>query len=245
MLRKIQSFSDPRLYALSVVAENLAKCTQPLVPERVFMAGGTGRWTGGDGQADRRRGRRQGLLGLLLNLLVAEKSGFQLTETSAGSELEAFSEKVTRQAMDAIEQAVLATQRYDFGSPRQRRGPATAAKTVVSSSRIENGRSTHSHVDGALIELRHNRNRGRVSTRPQRRAHPVWARRISNPGLHDRPSCRGHPGRSGFTSSQQIPPVIETIANMKSTRSQRLGVSIEDHPDGLRTEHMRRSFRTY
>ena len=40
LLQKIESFSDPRLYALSVVAQNLAKCTQPLVPERVFIAGG-------------------------------------------------------------------------------------------------------------------------------------------------------------------------------------------------------------
>src|SRR5262249_2325931 len=42
LLQKIQSFSDPRLYALSVVAQNLAKCTQPLVPERVFITGGNG-----------------------------------------------------------------------------------------------------------------------------------------------------------------------------------------------------------
>ena len=42
LLQKIESFSDPRLYALSIVAQNLAKCTQPLVPERVFIAGGAG-----------------------------------------------------------------------------------------------------------------------------------------------------------------------------------------------------------
>ena len=39
LLRKIQSFSDPRLYALSLVAEQLAHSSQPLVPERVFIAG--------------------------------------------------------------------------------------------------------------------------------------------------------------------------------------------------------------
>ena len=50
LLRKIQSFSDPRLYALSIVAQNLAQCTQPLVPERVFIAGGGGsNGHGGDG----------------------------------------------------------------------------------------------------------------------------------------------------------------------------------------------------
>ena len=67
LLRKIGSFGDPRLYALSVVAEQLSHSSQPLVPERVFMAGG-------DGQAG---GGAAGMLGMLINLLVAEKSGFQ------------------------------------------------------------------------------------------------------------------------------------------------------------------------
>ena len=42
LLRKIQSYSDPRLFALAMVAERLAESKQPLVPERVFMAGGQG-----------------------------------------------------------------------------------------------------------------------------------------------------------------------------------------------------------
>ena len=78
LLRKIQSFGDPRLYALSLVAEQLAHSSQPLVPERVFMAGAQ--------RHRRRRPRRRGqpgLLGLLINLLVAEKSGFQLADTGA------------------------------------------------------------------------------------------------------------------------------------------------------------------
>ena len=90
LLRKIQSFSDPRLYALSIVAENLAKCTQPLVPERVFIAGGAGgTGTGGENATDRRPAAGSGLIGLLLSLLVAEKSGFQLAEHPAGSDLRA------------------------------------------------------------------------------------------------------------------------------------------------------------
>src|SRR5581483_11959306 len=39
LLRKVASFGDPRLYALSVVTEQLTHSTQPLVPERVFTAG--------------------------------------------------------------------------------------------------------------------------------------------------------------------------------------------------------------
>src|SRR5262249_3433578 len=66
LMRKISSFGDPRLYALSVVAEHLAQSKQPLVPERVFVSGG--------GTETNQAG---GTLGLLFNLLVAEKSGFQ------------------------------------------------------------------------------------------------------------------------------------------------------------------------
>src|SRR4029079_14751685 len=42
LTRKIASFADPRLYALSVVAEHLSHSTQPLVPAQVFMSGGGG-----------------------------------------------------------------------------------------------------------------------------------------------------------------------------------------------------------
>src|SRR4029077_11396799 len=41
LLRKIQSFSDPRLFALREVAGRLADSSQPLVPERLFI-GSTG-----------------------------------------------------------------------------------------------------------------------------------------------------------------------------------------------------------
>src|SRR5207237_9175974 len=47
LLRKIASFGDPRLYALSQVSEQLAHSSQPLVPERVFVSGGSGDSTGG------------------------------------------------------------------------------------------------------------------------------------------------------------------------------------------------------
>ena len=59
LLRKIQSFSDPRLYALSIVAQGLAKCNQPLVPERVFISGGGGgAGSPSDGADERRRRSR-------------------------------------------------------------------------------------------------------------------------------------------------------------------------------------------
>jgi uncharacterized membrane protein YqiK len=101
LLRKIQSFSDPRLYALSLVAEQLAHSAQPLVPERVFVAGGNG--TGENGHTE---AAGAGMLGLLINLLVAEKSGFQLSDTAASSALQEFAERMAKQAMESMEQAV-------------------------------------------------------------------------------------------------------------------------------------------
>jgi uncharacterized membrane protein YqiK len=74
LLRQIASYGDPRLYALSRVSEHLSHSAQPLVPERVFLAG-NGADTNGSTHSPNAAG---GLLGLLVSLLVAEKSGFQV-----------------------------------------------------------------------------------------------------------------------------------------------------------------------
>jgi uncharacterized membrane protein YqiK len=67
--QKVTAYTDPRLYALSLVAERLSQSQQPLVPERLFVTG-----NGGDGQA---APAAQGLLGTLISLLLAEKAGWQ------------------------------------------------------------------------------------------------------------------------------------------------------------------------
>src|SRR5438552_3974620 len=103
LMRKISSFGDPRLYALSVVTEQLTHSSQPLVPERVFMAGGNGDQTGSSGSA-------AGMLGLLLNLLVAEKSGFQPVDATEMSGLKGLSETLTREAVESMRKAALVTQ---------------------------------------------------------------------------------------------------------------------------------------
>jgi uncharacterized membrane protein YqiK len=97
LLRKIGSFGDPRLYALSVVAEHLSKSQQPLVPERMFVAGGNG--TSGDGQAS-----TNGMVGLLFSLLVAEKSGFKLADDDP--DLKALREYADKMTQDATAEAV-------------------------------------------------------------------------------------------------------------------------------------------
>jgi uncharacterized membrane protein YqiK len=95
LLRKIGSFGDPRLYALSIVSEQLAHSTQPLVPERVFQATGNG---------EPAQGGTSGMLGLLINLLVAEKSGFQMTDNGEVAGLREFADRMARQAMQSMEQ---------------------------------------------------------------------------------------------------------------------------------------------
>jgi uncharacterized membrane protein YqiK len=100
LLRKIGSFGDPRLYALQLVAEHLARSSQPLVPERVFMAGSNGE--NGHGAAP-----SQGLLGLLISLLVAEKSGFQPADTQGMASLQEFADRMTREAMESMQQSAL------------------------------------------------------------------------------------------------------------------------------------------
>jgi uncharacterized membrane protein YqiK len=67
--KKIASYGEPRLFALALVTQYLAQSQQPLVPERVFVSGAP---AGEDG-----RSPGQGLLGALIDLLVAEKAGFE------------------------------------------------------------------------------------------------------------------------------------------------------------------------
>ncbi|MGC4004837.1 MAG: SPFH domain-containing protein [Pirellulales bacterium] len=77
LLRKIRSLGDPRLYALQEVSSRLAASKQPLVPERLFVTGGQA----ADGSPS-----NAGILGTLLELLVAEKSGFQPSTTPDDAE---------------------------------------------------------------------------------------------------------------------------------------------------------------
>jgi uncharacterized membrane protein YqiK len=93
LMKKVASFGDPRLYALSVVAEHLSKSQQPLVPERMFVTGGSGN----DGNAT------TGLLGTLIGLLVAEKSGFSITQTADLADLKQFSDRMSKQVMDSMD----------------------------------------------------------------------------------------------------------------------------------------------
>ena len=98
LLRKIGSYGDPRLYALALVAEHMAVSKQPLVPERVFLAGGTDAVQGAN--------PTNGMLGMLIQLLVAEKSGFTTGAMDAGqASLRDFADTMSKEAMASMQQA--------------------------------------------------------------------------------------------------------------------------------------------
>ena len=84
-LQKIKAYGDARLFALNHMSTEFSKSAQPLVPERVFIAGG-----GKEGE-----GNPLGLLSTLLSLLVSEKSGIEI---AAGNPELAELEKVVADA---------------------------------------------------------------------------------------------------------------------------------------------------
>jgi uncharacterized membrane protein YqiK len=96
LLRKVASYGDPRLYALSIVAEHLSNSKQPLVPERLFLTGA------GDGKEQQ---AGQGMLGTLLGLLVADKSAFANVDTEELKALKAFGDKLTQQTLETMQAA--------------------------------------------------------------------------------------------------------------------------------------------
>jgi hypothetical protein len=93
LLRKIAAYGDPRLYAASRVSEELARSEQPLVPERLVIAGGDGASQGGS---------IQGLVSTLLGLLVGEKSGLELQESPELGGLKEFADQMAGQTMRAM-----------------------------------------------------------------------------------------------------------------------------------------------
>ena len=93
-LKKISSYGDPRLYALAEVADSLSASVQPLVPQRLFISGG------GDGTGDQASG--QGMLGLLINLLVAEKSGLGSVGIDEADPLKRFADRMSEQVLETM-----------------------------------------------------------------------------------------------------------------------------------------------
>ncbi len=93
VMRKVAAYGDPRLYAAALLADRLANSAQPLVPERVFVSGGTGDAGSAAG----------GPLGMLLALLLAEKTGLgTFAESPDAAEFKGECDKLAREAMGAL-----------------------------------------------------------------------------------------------------------------------------------------------
>jgi uncharacterized membrane protein YqiK len=75
-LQKVSAFRDPRLYALNVFADQFSKSVQPLVPSRLFISNAAGAAEGQGGGS---------VLETLLNLILSEKAGINLQETTGSS----------------------------------------------------------------------------------------------------------------------------------------------------------------
>jgi uncharacterized membrane protein YqiK len=91
---KIRAFGDPRLFALSTVAEHLSRSAQPLVPERLFVS---------SGGADGKQSAGNGMLGLLIDLLVAEKSGWQPIDGAESGDLKTLAENMTSETIESLQ----------------------------------------------------------------------------------------------------------------------------------------------
>src|SRR5439155_1620784 len=65
--------------------------------------------TGGNGDQAGASGSAAGMLGLVLNLLVAERSGFQPVDVAEMTGLKDLGERLTREAMESLRQGSLGT----------------------------------------------------------------------------------------------------------------------------------------
>ena len=103
--RKISSYGDPRLFALTFAARELAQSQQPLVPERLFT---TTSESGGNGPVG------QGMLGTLINLLVAERSGFSPSSDVNQPEIQDLMDQMAKESTASILETAT-----DMSSPSQ------------------------------------------------------------------------------------------------------------------------------
>ncbi|OWK36799.1 SPFH domain-containing protein [Fimbriiglobus ruber] len=93
VMRKVAAYGDPRLYAAALLADRLSNSTQPLVPQRMFVSGANGDTGAVAG----------GPLGLLLNLLLSEKTGVgSFADAPETAEFKGECDKLAREAMGAL-----------------------------------------------------------------------------------------------------------------------------------------------
>ncbi|HMC11509.1 MAG TPA: SPFH domain-containing protein [Pirellulaceae bacterium] len=105
LMQKVSSYGDPRLFALTHVGSQLAKSTQPLVPERVFLSDGDGLsgHTNGNGNGHADGGAATiattGLVGMLLQTLLAERTSFANGDNAELASLKELTSRLTRESL--------------------------------------------------------------------------------------------------------------------------------------------------
>jgi len=100
-LQKIRAYGDPRLFALSLVADQFAKSAQPLVPERLLLMGEA------KNGAAKHDFASVSAVGHLLTLLLADKAGLGITEKNQDLQaLENFTTQLTKKMAQEREQTV-------------------------------------------------------------------------------------------------------------------------------------------
>ncbi|HZL87869.1 MAG TPA: SPFH domain-containing protein [Pirellulaceae bacterium] len=119
LMRKVTSYGDPRVYAVTQLGRELAHSSQPLVPERVFLVGGSGGDTltrsvsegndangtghaSGQGVGPSSLGTT-GVVGLLLNMLLADKTAFANADGPEAAELKALASRMSQEALTNLE----------------------------------------------------------------------------------------------------------------------------------------------
>jgi uncharacterized membrane protein YqiK len=90
-LQKVGAYRDPRLYALNVFADQFSKSVQPLVPSRLFISNTGSR----PGEGESPTGGN--ILETLLSLILSERAGINLQETSSSSKPWRISSEIHRQ----------------------------------------------------------------------------------------------------------------------------------------------------
>jgi len=107
LMQKVSSYGDPRLFALTHVGTALSKSTQPLVPDRVFLSGGDTTRSVSEGNGDSSANGHgsaatiatTGLVGMLLQTLLAERTSFANGDNAELASLKELTGRLTRETL--------------------------------------------------------------------------------------------------------------------------------------------------
>ena len=106
LLQKVRAYGEPRLFALSLVADRFASSAQPIVPERLLVMGGDGNGAAG----------ASNVLNHLVALLLAEKAGAGVAQDQA--------------ALDELDRAVHGAARAAQAPPAPGNAASPAARDL-------------------------------------------------------------------------------------------------------------------